>query len=54
MKVLPHEIPSRVDIGTTLKWQIHSIGFLLFIFFFFTSMKKSQINVIVNVCCSLC
>nr|TKR61902.1 hypothetical protein D5086_0000323540 [Populus alba] len=24
MKVSPHEIPSRVDIGTTIKWQIHS------------------------------
>ena len=32
IKILPREIPSRVDIGTTLKWQIHSAGFLLFIF----------------------
>jgi hypothetical protein len=53
IKVLPHEIPSRVDVGTTLKWQIHSIGFLLFNFFFYFYEKKSK-NVIVNVCCSLC
>jgi hypothetical protein len=31
--ILPHEIQSGVDIGTTVKWQIHSAGFLLFIFF---------------------
>jgi hypothetical protein len=31
--ILPREIRSGVDIGTTLKWLIHSAGFLLFIFF---------------------
>jgi len=31
--ILPHEIRSGVDTGTTVKWQIHSAGFLLFIFF---------------------
>jgi hypothetical protein len=34
IKVLPREIPSRVDIGTTLKWQIHSAGFLRYSFLF--------------------
>ena len=34
IKVLPREIPSRVDIGTTLKWQIHGAGFLRYSYFF--------------------
>jgi hypothetical protein len=31
--ILPHEIRSGVDMGRTVKWQIHSAGFLLFICF---------------------
>jgi hypothetical protein len=52
IKILPREIPSRVDIGTTLKWQIHGAGFLRYSFFFqligCNYYEKKSMYVIVN------